>query len=285
MAAAMVNEPAISEADRRPPSVPAGAAPVVEHAPRVWPLRKRLLGMFRTRAHHGGALALLRQASKVIPPLTPLADRAEAYLDARAQVVARGFDARYGVETYERLHLFQVEVGKTLDPEHAGWRTCPINPDFLDELVRRLPIDPAAYTFLDVGAGKGAAIMMADKHHFRRLLAIEFSPTFIETARRNVAQFEKQIGHQLPVEWVCQDFMTYELPAEPSLFFLNNPFPDGISLQALAHIESSLRRHPRPAIVVWRKVSSTVTAHLDRSAVLRPLEWSPYWKAYQSVVP
>jgi hypothetical protein len=268
-----------------------GAAPVLpepavaEPAPaRVWPLRKRLAGLLQTRAHFGGALAVLRGAANAIPALVPLADRVEERLDARAQVVARGFDARYAVETYERLHLFQVEVGKKLDPNHAGWCTCPINPDFLDEIVRRLPIAPPVYSFVDVGAGKGAAVMMADKHRFRRLLAIEFSATFIEIARRNLAQFEKIVGRRVPVEWVCQDFMTYDLPAEPSVFFLNNPFPDPISLRALAHIETSLRRHPRPAIVVWRKVSKLVTAHLDRSPVLRPLEWSPYWKAYQSVV-
>src|SRR6058998_1731210 len=116
----------------------------------VWPLRKRLAGLARTRAHLGGALAVVRMAARRLPALQPLADAAEARLDAHSQRVARAFDARYGVETYERLHLFQVDVGATLDPIHAGWRTCPINPDFLDEIIRRLRIRPEDYTFVDI---------------------------------------------------------------------------------------------------------------------------------------
>jgi hypothetical protein len=125
--------------------------------------------------------------------------------------------------------------------------------------------------------------MMAHKFPFRRLLAIEFSTDLIGIAKRNVTQYEKVVDRPVDVEWICQDFMTYQLPAEPSVMFLNNPFPDRVSLLAAQHIEASLRTHPRPAVVVWRKVSETICDYLDRSSVLRPLEWSPYWRAYESV--
>jgi hypothetical protein len=250
-----------------------------------WPLSKRLVGLARTRAHLGGALAVVRMAASRIPFLKPVADAAEARLDAHSQRIARAFDARYGVETYERLHLFQVEIGQKLAPAHAGWKTCPINPDFLEEIIVRLGIRPEENTFIDVGAGKGAAVMIASKFPFRRLLAIEFSTTLSEIGRRNVSQFGAVVGRPVPVEWVCQDFMTYQLPRERAVMFLNNPFPDDVSLQAARHIEDSLRAQPRPTIVVWRKASETVADYLDRSPLLRPLEWAPYWRAYQSVTP
>ena len=136
--------------------------------------------------------------------------------------------------------------------------------------LRRLRIRPEDYTFVDIGAGKGAALMMAHKFPFRRLLAIEFSTDLIGIARRNVVQYEKVVCRPVPVEWVCQDFMTSQLP-------------DRISLLAAQHIEASLRQHPRRAVVVWRKVSATICQYLDRSTVLRPLEWSPYWRAYESI--
>jgi hypothetical protein len=269
-----------------PTAVPAiGAEPLRAPAYGVWPLTKRLAGLARTRAHLGGALAVVRMAANRIPVLKPIADAAEARLDAYSQRIARAFDAHHNVETYERLHLFQVEIGTALDPGFAGWMTCPINPDFLDEIIRRIGIRPEHYAFVDIGAGKGAAVMIASKFPFRRLMAIEFSTEFVAIGRRNVGEFAKVVGRPVSIEWVCQDFMTYDLPGEDSVFFLNNPFPDHISLRAARHIEDSLRARPRRAILVWRKASAVVAAYLDRSPLLRPLEWAPYWRAYESVIP
>jgi hypothetical protein len=268
-------------------AAPIAAAPIAAPQPASdsWPLGMRLGGLLRTRAHLGGALAVLRMAANRLPPLRPIADAAEARLDAHSQRIARAFDAHHNVETYERLHLFQVEIGTALDPSFAGWMTCPINPDFLDEIVRRIGIKPEQYAFVDIGAGKGAAVMIASKFPFRRLMAIEFSTEFVAIGRRNAIEFAKVVGRPVSIDWVCQDFMTFDLPGEDSVFFLNNPFPDHISLPAARHIEDSLRAHPRKAIVVWRKASAVVAAYLDRSPLLRPLEWAPYWRAYESVTP
>jgi tRNA1(Val) A37 N6-methylase TrmN6 len=163
--------------------------------------------------------------------------------------------------------------------------TCPINPDFLDEIIMRLRIRPEDYDFIDIGAGKGAALMIANKFPFRRFVAIEFSASLVEIGRRNVDSFAKVIGRPVEVEWVCQDFMTYDLPAEPAVLFLNNPFPNAVSLRAARHIEESLRARPRRLLMVWRKPSPPIARYLDQSPYFRPLEWSPYWRAYESVLP
>src|SRR5262249_27102522 len=113
---------------------------------------------------------------------------------------------------------------------------------------------------------------------------IEFSRALVEIGERNVSNFARVIGRPVDVEWVCQDFMTYDLPKEPAVLFLNNPFPNAVSLRAARHIQESLRLCPRRMLLVWRKASVPIASYLDRSPYLRPLEWSPYWRAYESAV-
>lgn len=56
-------------------------------------------------------------------------------------------------------------------------------------LLRRLPIDPARFTFIDLGCGKGRTLILAARSQFRRAVGVEISPDVLAVAQRNVAVF------------------------------------------------------------------------------------------------
>jgi len=242
----------------------------------------KVKGLLATRAHSGGALWAIRLLARRMPALVPVSDWVDRHLDEQSDRVAVAFDERYGTDTFDRAHLHSFHIGQSLEDHFAGWKYGPINPDFFDEIIERLRLPPVRYTFLDVGAGKGLGMMLASRYPFHRLVAVEFARELVEIGRENVARYCVIEGRPLAMEWVCEDFMKYELPDEPLLLFLNNPFPADVSLRAVAHIERWLAEKPRDAIVVYRKMAHEVAVALGRSRHLRLSEWSPFWSAFRT---
>lgn len=241
------------------------------------------MGLLRTRAHGGGALWVLRRVVANVQFLAPLLRYLEPIFDAASDKSSRAFDERSGTDTYTRAHIEEFEVGRGLEKSFAGWKYGPVNPDFFREIMARLDLPPNRYTFLDVGAGKGLAILLASEWRFKRLLAVEFAAELVAIGKQNVIRYQEAHSRTIQVDWECQDFMLFPLPDEPTLLFLNNPFPTYIARRALEHIEAWLAAQPRDAILVYRKPDGTIAALLDGSPRLRIIEWSPYWRAYRSI--
>src|SRR6516225_8353137 len=63
-----------------------------------------------------------------------------------------------------------------------------IPPPALTEAISWLPIAHEAFTFVDIGCGKGRALMVASAFPFRRLVGVEISPELCEIARANTAR-------------------------------------------------------------------------------------------------
>jgi Histone methylation protein DOT1 len=189
------------------------------------------------RAHGGGALARLQDASRRVALLRPASRLAEHLLDKYSDYRARAFDRRYGIDTFERVELQHLDIPE-LDPRFGRWLYGPINPDFFEEMMSAIRVPFAETTFCDVGSGKGLAVLLAGSWGFKRLWGVEFSAALIERAKINASLYESKSGRRLDAEWTCGDFMQLELPPEPTLFFLN------ARLATWRHRSSGIRADP-----------------------------------------
>jgi hypothetical protein len=235
---------------------------------------------FVMRTHGGRRHVLLGKVrgrlGARLPWLARAIDRQVDRLDAFTQRRSREFDARHGTETYLRL-----DVRVTDEPRaDAVWGYGAVNQDFFREIFGSIPTALAPYAFVDVGSGKGAAVLMASEFPFRRLIGLELTPELIAIARINVQKFNAANGTQLAPQWVHCDFFKWPLPDEPLLFFFNNPFPDQITLEALDHLERVVSAHRHPVLLVFRKAPKVAGDQLHRSSVWRPLRLAPYWRVY-----
>ena len=134
-----------------------------------------------------------------------------------------------------------------------------------------------------IGAGMGAAVLYASEFDFHKVGGIELDQELLAIARSNVEAYNRSTGRQVAPEWVAGDFFKWQIPREPQLFFMNNPFPAALTLDAIKMLEASLREHPRPALLVFRKAPGLVGDHLHRSSAWKPLRLAPYWRVYSAV--
>jgi hypothetical protein len=160
----------------------------------------------------------------------------------------RAFDAAHAIDTAGVVHLHTLDIASG-NAEH-GVRYEPTNPEWFRDLVDWLPIDYEDFVFVDYGAGKGRALVLASEFPFKRIVGVEFSPELAEVAKRNVAAFRSERQQCDDFEVVCIDAVEYEVPDEPCVLYFYNPFAEPILRRVLASIRDSVAARPRPVYVV-----------------------------------
>jgi len=126
------------------------------------------------------------------------------------------FDVKHGTST-SRFDWFG-----NYEPTHAA---------VVDEVLDALDLDWPRWTFVDLGSGKGRAVLIAAQRPFRRVVGIERSAGHHSTAHANVATFGPTAA---PIALVHADVMEQPLPDGPLVLFLYNPFGDDVLERVLA---------------------------------------------------
>ena len=160
----------------------------------------------------------------------------------------REFDERYGVDTGGVMEPGRLGVDS---PSRRYAVACIASrPEEFRRTIEAVPIDHADFTFVDYGAGKGRAVLLASADPFRRVVGVEFSPALHAVAQRNVAAWrgERRCG---AVELVCADAAEWEPPEEPLACYFYNPFLAPMMERVLAKLRESLRRCPRPLYLFY----------------------------------
>jgi SAM-dependent methyltransferase len=136
------------------------------------------------------------------------------------------FDLRMGVRTRGLLSneadLLPLAIGR--DPVHYDptellpWR----------QLQSAIPVDRSSTTFIDLGAGRGRAVILAAEEGFRRVVGVELDERLVKQAEENVRRWRsRRRKRQRPGQEVViiqGDAAAYPLPDGPVLIWLYNPF-------------------------------------------------------------
>lgn len=162
------------------------------------------------------------------------------------------FDIAYGTETSGLLPGNVIARGTTHDAADltAYYGIAPsILRALLDLWLRELhPLAPIERTvFLDVGAGKGRAMLVASEYPFLSVEGVELNATLANIARRNIAVWENapQSAMLAPLVLHQADATGAPLPGEPLLVHLFHPFEDRLLRRFLRHVERDVAAHPR----------------------------------------
>lgn len=118
--------------------------------------------------------------------------------------------------------------------------------------------------FLDIGAGKGRAMLLASQFPFLRVEGVELNPSLAAIANANISLWRKDtIADALsPIHLHHGDATTHPLPLEPTLAFLFHPFELPLLRRFLRHIERSQTAHPVPFDLIY--ANSEHDSCLDR---------------------
>ena len=198
-----------------------------------------LLSTLRLRLREGPLRALLSDLWYFLRDSTPERRRARfADLDF-------DFDAR--VDTTAS----NLATATRLAGAAAGAGYQPTDPELFHAMMRQLDIDFSRFTFLDLGSGKGRALLLASGYPFRRILGVELLPELHRIALANIANYRSERQRCALIESVCEDARDFDFPPEPLVLYLFNPLPEPALRSVLDRFSASLAEHPRDAYVLY----------------------------------
>jgi SAM-dependent methyltransferase len=159
------------------------------------------------------------------------------------------FDERFGVQTAGIVHLGGLRIAS--DNWVHGLHYQPIVPPDFPSLLDPTGIDIPSATFIDLGSGKGRAVLLATQLPFKRVVGVEFSEELNLIAKENLRRFPPAERRCKEVEILCGDAAAYEFPAGPLVIYLYNPFETPVMQQVVEHVAATYRSDPRPIVVLY----------------------------------
>jgi hypothetical protein len=142
-------------------------------------------------------------------------------------LIRHPFDLEFGVRTSGLVAGRHLGSGRRHDRHVTAYYA--IAPSVFQGILVRwrrcstlAPIDE--YTFVDVGAGMGRAMLLAAAYPFRAVVGVELHPALARIGRRNLAHWRVTDRAVSPMRMLCRDAADFPLPAGPCVAFLFNPF-------------------------------------------------------------
>ena len=163
------------------------------------------------------------------------------------------FDLAHGVDTSGLVPAANLVTGHPNDEHVTAYYG--VAPSILRTLITRWRETPPphpihSYTFIDFGAGKGRAMLVASELPFRKVIGIELNPDLAGIAQANLTHFRKAHAadptatNLAPTQLLQQDPLAFDLPSTPCVAFLFHPFEAPVLKALLRRIESQFAKYP-----------------------------------------
>ena len=162
------------------------------------------------------------------------------------------FDQLHGTDTSGLIPGYIIAEGTDAQVSEltAYYGVAPsILHGLLDIWLQRTAPQPIEHTvFLDIGAGKGRAMLLASQFPFLRVEGVELNADLSAIASTNISLWHNdlQANTLSPLILHHADATTHPLPSQPTLAFLFHPFELPILRRFLRHVERSQVAHPKP---------------------------------------
>jgi hypothetical protein len=190
------------------------------------------------------------------------------------------FDLAHGVETSGLVPASHLVTGHVNDTHVTAYYG--VAPSILRTLVGTwLATPPPAligkYTFVDVGAGKGRAMLVASELPFKQVIGIELNPAMADIAQSNLDVWQRDHAADptaprlASVRLYEQDALEFELPKTPTLLFMFHPFEAPVVKALLRRIETQFA--DRAGLLDLLYVNAECADVLDRHPAFERL-WS-----------
>lgn len=165
------------------------------------------------------------------------------------------FDRAYNVDTAGLVwgEALVTRPGQQGSDSHY-WATgyYGIGPSAFTSALDYLNLPWQQFTFVDVGCGKGRALLLASRFPFRRLLGVELSPVLAAAAQENLRRFAAPWRRaNVPAEAIADDATTFAIPGGPLLLFLYHPFAAPVMRRFVAHLQAAAVTEQREIVVLY----------------------------------
>ena len=162
---------------------------------------------------------------------------------------AEAFDRAFGTETASSVMPWDL-------PSLAGMGSEVFNYGatsgrLIREILRRIPIREHQFAFVDLGSGKGRALLVASEFPFAKIVGVELSSELHAIAEKNIELYRPAIQPCRNFELCRENAAAFAFPAMPLVLFMFNPFGEETIRRVLENLALSLRTAPREAFFVY----------------------------------
>lgn len=176
------------------------------------------------------------------------------------------FDRRHDIETAYPVPLAGLTIDSPRMAQGQPYRAVP--ESVFAAAVSALPPDLSRFTFVDFGAGKGRALILAARAGFGRVVGVEFAAELFAVATVNIARFKAREG-AVAIDCRLGDAVEFPIPDGPVVFFFHNPFDKPVMEQVMSNIRTAYEREPRDMFVLYAKPVSA--SAIERQGIFRRL--------------
>ena len=188
----------------------------------------------------------------------------------------RVFDAPreqlFFVPTKEPVALSSLTIASPNRAHGHDYR--PVPCQIFDWALAQIGEDLSEFTFIDYGAGKGRALLLAAEHPFSVVAGVEFAAELHDNAQMNIAQYPRSKMRCRNVECFLEDAVQVGPPEGASVHFFFNPFSREVFAEVLNNIVMAYRIKPRRLYLI--AVDPIATDLIDASGVFARVEPSQY---------
>jgi SAM-dependent methyltransferase len=159
------------------------------------------------------------------------------------------FDTQYHVDTSGHLQGTVLGLGPGGDPNsNTGYGGS--QPSIIRAALSATP-NPERAAFVDIGCGKGRALIVASEFAFRSVVGIEISPELARIAEQNAAVIAREQPGRTPITVITGDALDiHNLPSGDLVVYLFNPFGKNLTERLRSNIETALSQETRTIYII-----------------------------------
>jgi SAM-dependent methyltransferase len=209
----------------------------------------------------------VRRGIELVARFEPIRRALFEYCDKRSMHLApiHPFDNQYGIRTSGFLPGSVLRLAYSIKKTTAYVGYLGVQPSIIRRMLNILPHHNDA-TFLDLGCGKGRALVVASEFPFRSVMGVEICPELVKVAKENAQVIARNLPDRTPITVVNTNALDYALPECNLIIFLYNPFGEDLITRLLTNIETGPLKGDSSIRVIY---SNPVWGHIfDTSSTL-----------------
>jgi len=208
-------------------------------------IRELIRRSYRSLRRRGLAGTLRHLALRPIRPRPPTHTR-----PAKDQAEDEEFDKNYGVDTAGITQL------KTLAIHDSNWvfgndyEPTPIRLfGNIMQAFAELKVPFEDYRFIDLGSGKGKALLLAAGYPFRSVIGVEIAHELSAAAEANIKLYTGTRKCR-DIRSVCSDAGSFPFPDGNLMVYIYNSFDEEVMMPVLENIKEASIRQSREIYVI-----------------------------------
>ena len=172
------------------------------------------------------------------------------------RLVPHPFDVQHGTRTTAYIEGSQLATGHAHDIYNtAYYGSAPSMVTAAIETWQQqlTSADPSieAWTFVDMGAGLGRAVMVASLQPFQQVIGVEMNPNLVKQAGENLAIWQRVPRACSRIEVAAADATEFPWPRSPLAIYMFNPFERPVMERMLASLDIALNNGSGPIHILY----------------------------------